>query len=58
MILYRAHFVNAQAIGFEQSKATAQVRWAVLATVSLLRRYRSAHLKLAAAMNEGRSVGG
>eukprot|EP00958_Prasinococcus_capsulatus_P017051 scaffold1911_cov397-Prasinococcus_capsulatus_cf.AAC.32 len=47
-----------RALGFEQSKATGQVRWAVLATVSLLRRYRPAHLKLAKAMEEGCSVGG
>ena len=40
-----------------QAKADAQVRWAVLNTVTLLRRHEAAHDALAAAMQRGASIG-
>lgn len=39
-----------------QAKADAQVRWAVLNVVSLLRKHERAHDALAAAMQRGASV--
>lgn len=44
-------------LGFTQKKADSQIRWAVLNTVTLLRRHKDAHGKLVAAMAAGRSVG-
>lgn len=44
-------------MGFTQKKADAQVRWAVLNTVLILRRHEKARAVLASAMSEGRSVG-
>ena len=41
----------------EQAKADAQVRWAVLNTVTLLRRHEAAHDALAAAMQRRATVG-
>ena len=43
--------------GAWQAKADGEVRWAVLNTITLLRRYEPVHKKLAAAMLEGASVG-
>lgn len=40
-----------------QAKADAQVRWAVLNVVTLLRRHERVHDALAAAMQRGASVG-
>ncbi len=40
-----------------QAKADAEVRWAVLNVVSLLRSHEAAHDALAAAMQRGASVG-
>jgi hypothetical protein len=40
-----------------QSKADAQVRWAVLNVVTLLRRHERVHDELAEAMQRGASVG-
>eukprot|EP00850_Spirogloea_muscicola_P016264 SM000131S26694 [mRNA] locus=s131:68259:74535:- [translate_table: standard] len=37
-------------LGFTQKKADAQVRWAILNTVTLLRRHRNVHQKLVQAM--------
>eukprot|EP00793_Prasinoderma_coloniale_P003649 PRCOL_00003025-RA len=45
-----------RALGFDQSKATKQVRWAVLATVLLLREFKDVHKELALAMDRGASV--
>ena len=45
-----------RALQFSQKKADGEVRWAVLNTVSLLRRHRGAHEKLAAAMDAGKPV--
>ncbi|KAG0587433.1 hypothetical protein KC19_2G164200 [Ceratodon purpureus] len=42
---------------FSQKKADSQVRWAVLNTVSILRRHSGLQAKLAAAMSAGKSVG-
>lgn len=42
---------------FTQKKADSQVRWAVLNTVSILRRHFDLQAKLAAAMLAGKSVG-
>jgi hypothetical protein len=42
---------------FSQKKADSQVRWAVLNTVSVLRRHSALQAKLAAAMSAGKSVG-
>ncbi|KAL3825307.1 hypothetical protein ACJIZ3_021336 [Penstemon smallii] len=44
-------------LGFTQKKADAQVRWAVLNTILILRRHEKARAMLADAMSEGRSVG-
>lgn len=44
-------------LGFTQKKADSQVRWAVLNTVLILRRYESARAKLADAMSSAKSVG-
>ncbi|KAG8367214.1 hypothetical protein BUALT_Bualt16G0049300 [Buddleja alternifolia] len=46
-----------KSLGFTQKKADAQVRWAVLNTIILLRRHENARALLAEAMSEGRSVG-
>ncbi|KAI3436155.1 hypothetical protein D9Q98_002212 [Chlorella vulgaris] len=46
-----------QALRFTQSKADAQVRWAVLNVVTLLRRHARVHDELAEAMQRGASVG-
>jgi hypothetical protein len=43
-------------LGFTQRKADGQVRWAVLNTVTLLRRHQALHSKLASAMSFGKSV--
>lgn len=43
-------------LGFTQRKADGQVRWAVLNTVTLLRRHKAVHSKLAAAMSFGKTV--
>eukprot|EP00246_Nothoceros_aenigmaticus_P004584 TRINITY_DN16173_c0_g1_i3.p1 TRINITY_DN16173_c0_g1~~TRINITY_DN16173_c0_g1_i3.p1 ORF type:complete len:315 (+),score=44.36 TRINITY_DN16173_c0_g1_i3:120-947(+) len=45
-------------LGFTQKKADSQVRWAVLNTVTLVRRHKGTHGKLAIAMDAGKSVGG
>ncbi|KAL4423202.1 hypothetical protein ABPG77_000335 [Micractinium sp. CCAP 211/92] len=45
------------ALRFTQAKADAEVRWAVLNVVSLLRSHEAAHDALAAAMQRGASVG-
>ncbi|XP_042000616.1 uncharacterized protein LOC121750197 [Salvia splendens] len=44
-------------LGFTQKKADAQVRWAVLNTILLLRRHERTRAVLAEAMAEGKSVG-
>ena len=44
-------------LGFSQSKADSEVRWAVLNTISMLRRHTQAHERLAEAMSGGASVG-
>lgn len=44
-------------LGFTQKKADAQVRWAVLNTVLILRRHEKTRAVLAEAMSEGKSVG-
>ena len=46
-----------KSLGFTQKKADSQVRWAVLNTVTLLRRHMAAHDKLARAMSESKSIG-
>lgn len=46
-----------KALSFTQQKADSQVRWAVLNTVSILRRHMLLHTKLVAAMSAGKSVG-
>jgi hypothetical protein len=38
-------------------KADGEIRWAVLNTISMLRRHKTAHEELAAAMGRGASVG-
>ncbi|KAL3675031.1 hypothetical protein R1sor_024979 [Riccia sorocarpa] len=43
-------------LGFTQRKADSQVRWAVLNTVSILRRHLNLHSKLADYMTAGKSV--
>ncbi|CAM6087872.1 unnamed protein product [Calypogeia fissa] len=43
-------------LGFTQRKADGQVRWAVLNTVTLLRRHKPVHSKLAQAMSIGKTV--
>ncbi|BBN14570.1 hypothetical protein MPTK1_6g12720 [Marchantia polymorpha subsp. ruderalis] len=43
-------------LGFTQRKADSQVRWAVLNTVSILRRHLNLHSKLANFMSAGKSV--
>lgn len=45
------------ALGFSQKKASAQVRWALLNTVQLLRKYARVHERLADEMSRGASVG-
>ena len=52
-----AHRCNRLLCRFSQNKADGEVRWAVLNTVSILRRHTSTHEKLAAAMDAGQSVG-
>jgi hypothetical protein len=44
-------------VQFDQKKADGEVRWAVLNTISMLRRHSQTHEKLAAAMDSGSSVG-
>ncbi|KAK6151968.1 hypothetical protein DH2020_014603 [Rehmannia glutinosa] len=46
-----------KSLGFTQKKADAQVRWAVLNTVLILRRHEKARAMLAEAMSKGQSVG-
>lgn len=46
-----------QALGFEQRRASAQVRWSVLNTLRILKRHDNIHLKLSEAMSQGASVG-
>lgn len=46
-----------KSLSFTQKKADGQVRWAVLNTVSILRRHFGLQAKLAAAMSAGKSVG-
>ncbi|KAL0315783.1 UNVERIFIED_CONTAM: hypothetical protein Sradi_5456500 [Sesamum radiatum] len=46
-----------KSLGFTQKKADAQVGWAVLNTVLILRRHEKARAVLADAMSEGRTVG-
>jgi hypothetical protein len=46
-----------QALAFTQKRADSQIRWAALATTSLLRRHSAAHDALEAAMASGASVG-
>ncbi|CAE8676349.1 unnamed protein product [Polarella glacialis] len=46
-----------QACGFDQRRASAQVRWAALNTVSILKRHRDVHRSLARVMERGASVG-
>jgi hypothetical protein len=45
------------ALRFTQKKADGEVRWAVLNTITLLRRYKDLQDKVADAMTEGQSVG-
>lgn len=45
-----------RALGFDQTKATKQVRWTVLAVTLLLREFRDVHAALADAMDRGASV--
>eukprot|EP00899_Mesostigma_viride_P000976 jgi/Mesvir1/1087/Mv17599-RA.1 len=49
--------VMMRALRFSQKKADDQVRWAVLSTITLLRRHRALHLKVAEAMARGETVG-
>ncbi|PIN21720.1 hypothetical protein CDL12_05575 [Handroanthus impetiginosus] len=44
-------------LGFTQKKADAQVRWALLNTILILRRHETARATLATAMSEGLSIG-
>eukprot|EP00252_Welwitschia_mirabilis_P003028 TRINITY_DN1307_c0_g1_i5.p1 TRINITY_DN1307_c0_g1~~TRINITY_DN1307_c0_g1_i5.p1 ORF type:complete len:131 (-),score=31.78 TRINITY_DN1307_c0_g1_i5:618-1010(-) len=44
-------------LSFTQKKAQSLVRWAVLNTITLLRRHQAARSKLADAMSCGKSVG-
>eukprot|EP01018_Ginkgo_biloba_P039707 Gb_32643 [translate_table: standard] len=46
-----------KSLSFTQKKADSQVRWAVLNTVTLLRRHEQARSKLAEAMSFGKSIG-
>ncbi|KAK9840372.1 hypothetical protein WJX74_008554 [Apatococcus lobatus] len=46
-----------RALQFTQKKADAQIRWSVLNDITLLRKYRAVHQKLADAMASGKSVG-
>ena len=46
-----------QGLQFSQKKADGEVRWAVLNTVSLLRRHEAVHDALADAMLRSSSVG-
>jgi len=46
-----------RALQFTQKKSDAQVRWAVLNTVALLKLHEDTHTALAQAMQEGASVG-
>lgn len=46
-----------KSLGFTQMKADSQIRWAVLNTVTLLRRHEQARSKLAEAMTFSKSVG-
>lgn len=48
---------NALLIQFTQLKADGEVRWAVLNIAATLRQYEGLHLRLAVAMEEGRTVG-
>lgn len=45
-----------RALGFTQAKADGEVRWAVLNTVTLLRRHEGVHDAATAAMQRGESV--
>lgn len=46
-----------RSLGFSQKKADSQIRWAVLNTVTLLRRHSKAHTALVGAMIADKSVG-
>nr|ABK26568.1 unknown [Picea sitchensis] len=46
-----------KSLGFTQKKADSQIRWAVLNTITLLRRHEQARSKLAEAMDFSKSVG-
>jgi hypothetical protein len=46
-----------KSLNFTQMKADSQVRWAVLNTVTILRRHKSILAKLASAMLSKKSVG-
>ncbi|KAK9869040.1 hypothetical protein WJX84_005555 [Apatococcus fuscideae] len=46
-----------RALQFTQKKADAQIRWSVLNDITLLRKYKEVHQKLAEAMASGKSVG-
>ena len=43
-------------VQFSQNKADGQIRWAVLNTISVLRRHKVVHGQLAEAMAAGQSV--
>lgn len=47
----------AACLQFTQAKADAQVRWAVLNVVEMLRRHRRTHQRLTDAMAQGKSIG-
>ena len=47
---------EAAAVQFSQAKADGQIRWAVLNTISVLRRHEGVHGKLAEAMAAGKTV--
>ena len=46
-----------KSLSFTQKKSDSQVRWAVLNTVTLLRRHEQVRCRLAEAMAFGKSVG-
>jgi hypothetical protein len=52
-LLTQAH---SEFVQFQQAKADGEVRWAVLNTVSMLRRHAAAHDRLAAAMEAGKPI--
>lgn len=46
-----------RALGFSQMKADGEVRWAVLNVATILRKYEALQVRIAKAMEEGKSVG-